>query len=73
MARPKGAKNKTAVEKIEDAIQVASEAFALASTEEQKSEIEEAIDALVDATEPDAPKGTKLVGVHPITKEPVYL
>lgn len=73
MARPKGSKNKDVVGKVLDAIEVVAAQLPKAESEEQAEEIEEAVQALTEIIEADAPKGSKLVGKHPITGKPVYV
>lgn len=71
MGRKPGSKNKTAEQKIDEALELASEAHAIAP-EEMKAEIAEAVEELAEVVAPEEKKEKKKVGHHPITKEPVY-
>ena len=74
MARPKGSKNKSVAEKVEAIVEEV--AALMPKAPEMEAEILEAITEIRDIAkapeEVKAPTG-KFVGVHPVTKEPVYI
>lgn len=80
MPRPKGSKNKTTAQKVEDLIEEVKE---LPVSEKEKAEIVDELDDLlevsVEVKEPEVVaqinpvKEKKFVGYHPITNEEVWI